>query len=363
MSIFKGCFAALFSLLVPVQTAIAFQCDKPSFEFSTQVFSRLGVVEEGSWVDEPFETGNPKLDLFGSQAAAFAVECNNHFSFGLERSRAVSYQGGLNTLKLLLSDEDWQRIVPQGPHMLGGRAEAWDWWSLGFEYSGFALPLGSLQVSPKLVSLVSYDKKVFDGSVTRTGEVASLKATYERLGFDETGFLRNPGRTHSASGMSLSAAWTMEINEQERLFLRWENLWSHVPLRNAWWGQSNYELSNASVVNSTDTFARDNEVYGNYGQRTQDIRLPSIVAAGLLSDSSPLTGVRLMATQNQIHSVLDFKQSIGPGFLELSFVDTRMILFGYQLSPPGNFVSISVGWVWSKYGLSSPLPLRLSIQF
>jgi hypothetical protein len=348
---------------VPVQTAFALQCGTPSFEFSTQVFSRLGVVEKGSWVDEPFEADNPKLDLFGSVAAAFTVQCTNVLTFSLDRSRAVSYQGGLNTLKLLLSDEVWQRIVPQGSHMLRGRAEAWDWWSLGFESSGLAFPLGSLQVSPNLVSLVSYDRKVFDGSVTRTGEVASLKASYERLGFDETGFSRNPGRTHSASGVGLSAAWTMEINDRERLFIRWENLWSYIPLKNAWWGRSNYELSNASVVNSTDTFARDNEIYGNYGQRTQDVRLPSILTAGLFSDSSLLAGIRLMAIQNQIHSVLDFKKSIGLGVLELSLVDTRMMLLGYQISSPGNFVNLSVGWVWSKYGLSSPLPLRLSIRF
>lgn len=363
MSLLKGCFAALFSLLVFSQASFAARCEPPEAAFSTQVFSRLGVIEEASWVDKPFEAGNPKLDLFGVQKLGVSARCVNGFSLSLDRSRAVAYRGGINTLKLLLSDEPWQGIVPQGSYKLGGKAETWDWWSLGFDFSGFTLPAGTLQVSPRLVSLVGYEKKSFDGLVNRTGQVASLTASYDQLGFGKTGFLRDPSQTHSSPGASLSLTWTSRLNDHDILLLGWENLWSHVPLKNAWWGRSSYQLNNASVINSTDTFARDNEVSGNYGQRNKDIRLPSIATVGLISPSRVLAGARLVVVEDQVHSVVDLKQALGPGVVELSFVDTGMALIGYRLKLPGDFLDITVGWTWGRYGLSSPLPLRLSVQF
>jgi hypothetical protein len=363
VSLLKGCFAALFSLSVFSQASFAARCEPPEAAFSTQVFSRLGVIEEASWVGEPFEAGNPKLDLFGVQKLAVSTRCVDGFSLGLDRSMAVAYRGGLNTLKLLLSDEAWQGIVPQGSYRLGGTAEAWDWWSLGFDFSVLTLPMGNLQVSPRLVSLVGYERKSFAGSVTRTGEVASLTASYDQLGFDKTGFLRDPSKTHSSLGASLSVTWTSKLNDHDTLLVGWENLWSHVPLKNAWWGRSSYQLNNASVINSTDTFARDNEVSGNYGQRNKDIRLPSIATVGLMSSTRLLAGARLVVAEDQIHSVVDLKQALGPGAVEISLVDTGMVLIGYRLTPPGDFLNITVGWAWGRYGFSSPLPLRLSVRF
>ncbi len=360
---FKGCFAALFSLLVCSQASFAARCKPPEVAFSTQVFSSFGVIEEASWVDEPFEAGNPKLDLFGLQKLDISARCANRFSLSLDRSRAVAYRGGINSLKLLLSDEAWQGIVPQGGYKLGGTAEIWDWWSMGFDFSGFTLPMGNLQVSPRLVSLVGYEKKSFSGSVTRAGEVASLTATYEQLGFDKTGFLRDPNKTYSSLGASLSLTWTSRINDHDTLLVGWENLWSHAPLKNAWWGRSSYQLNNASVINSTDTFARDNEVSGNYGQRNRDIRLPSIATVGLISPSRILAGARLVVVDDQVHSVVDLKQALGPGVVELSLVDTGMALIGYRLTPPGDFLDLTVGWAWGRYGFSSLVPLRLSVQF
>ena len=82
-----------------------------------------------------------------------------------------------------------------------------------------------------------------------------------------------------------------------------------------------------------------------------------------MSPSRLLAGARLVVAEDQIHSVVDLKQALGPGAVELSLVDTGMVLIGYRLTPPGDFLNITVGWAWGRYGFSSPLPLRLSVQF